>query len=58
MVMGEIAEAMELLLQIVGNDRSFNEDAGRKGLIKAFDMVGGDHPLVSQYRSSLARILH
>ena len=58
MVMGDIAEAMELLLQIVRNDRSFNEDAGRKGLIKAFDMVGGDHPLVSQYRSSLARILH
>lgn len=58
MVSGDIAEAMELLLQIVRNDRSFNEDAGRKGLIKAFDMVGGDHPLVSQYRSSLARTLH
>ena len=58
MVKGDIAEAMELLLLIVRNDRSFNEDAGRKGLIKAFDMVGDDHPLVSQYRSSLARTLH
>ncbi len=58
MSIGDYTEALELLLHIVRNDRSFSEDAGRKGMVMAFDMIGGDHELVSKYRSLLARILH
>ena len=58
MVNSNFAEALELLLQIVKADRSFNDDAGRKGMISAFDMIGSDNPLVSEYRSLLARNLH
>lgn len=58
MVNGNFAEALDLLLQIVKADRSFNEDAGRKGMICAFDMIGSDNPLVSEYRSLLASYLH
>ncbi len=58
MVNSNYAEALELLLEIVRNDRSFNDDAGRRAMISAFDLIGSDHPLVSQYRSTLARTLH
>ena len=55
---GDFAIALERLLQIVKHDRTFNDDAGRTGMIMAFDMLGSDHELVSQYRRQLARILH
>lgn len=58
MVAGNFAEALELLLQIVRADRSFKADAGRKGMIFAFDMIGDENPLVSEYRGLLARNLH
>ncbi len=57
-VTGHFSSALERLLQITTHDRKFNDDAGRKGLIMAFDMLGNDHELVSQYRRLLARILH
>ena len=50
--------ALESLLLIVRHDRSFDDDAGRRGLIKAFDMLGQNHPLVPKYRSLLARTLN
>ncbi len=58
MITGEYSAALELLLNIVKHDRSFNDDAGRKGMLMAFDMIGADHELVSQYRRLLAPILH
>jgi thioredoxin-like negative regulator of GroEL len=27
-------------------DRGFEDDAGRKGLLELFDMLGGEHPSV------------
>ena len=58
MASGNFAQALDLLLRIVMHDRRFNDDAGRKGMISAFDMIGDDHELVTQYRRSLARTLH
>ena len=49
---------LELLLQIVKNDRSFNNDAGRLGLIAAFDLIGSADELVGKYRSLLANLLN
>ena len=55
---GNPEEALISLLEIVKHDRDYNNDAGRLGLIKAFDMLGSNHELVPKYRGLLARTLH
>jgi len=54
---GNYAAALENLLFIMRKDRSFNEDAGRKGLLAVFELLGND-PLVSRYRSKMSSLLH
>ncbi len=58
LVHNEPESALDILMNIVRHDRSYNDDAGRKGLIKAFDMLGKDHPLVPVYRGKLAALLN
>ena len=55
---GDYENAMECLLQIMRIDRSFGDDAGRLGLIEIFDLLGGEHPVVQQYRRKLFNLLH
>jgi putative thioredoxin len=55
---GDYENAMECLLQIMRSDRSFEDDAGRKGLLELFDMLGGEHPSVQKYRRKLFTLLH
>ena len=55
---GNYEDAMECLLTIMRVDRSFDEDAGRKGLLAIFDMLGGEHPSVQKYRRKLFTLLH
>jgi len=50
--------AFESLLRIMQKDRSFNDDAGRKGLLDLFDILGADNPLVSKYRRKMFTLLH
>ncbi len=50
-------DALENLFFIMRKDRSFNEDAGRKGLVAIFELLGHD-PLVSRYRSKMSSLLH
>ena len=51
-------DAMECLLTIMRKDRSFEDDAGRSGLLEIFDMLGGEHPSVQKYRRKLFTLLH
>ena len=39
-------------------DRSFGEDAGRRSLLQAFDVLGEQDELVAQYRRRMASLLH
>ena len=55
---GHYEPALQCLLTIMQTDREFEEDAGRLGLLKLFDLLGGDHPLVQQYRRKLFTLLH
>ena len=50
--------AMECLLTIMRSDRSFEDDAGRNGLLELFDLLGGEHPSVQTYRRKLFTLLH
>jgi putative thioredoxin len=49
--------AMQHLLAIMQKDRSFGDDAARKTLLKAFDMLGDD-PLVAIYRRKMFNFLY
>jgi len=55
---GDYVAAMEQLIEIVRSDRNYNDDAGRTGLLKIFDMLGHNHELVGQYRRKLAQVLN
>jgi putative thioredoxin len=50
--------AMECLLEIMRRDREYQDEAGRQGLLELFDMLGGEHPSVQQYRRKLFNLLH
>jgi len=55
---GLYEEAMETLIQIMTIDRKFQDDAGRKGLLALFDMLGGEQEAVQKYRRKLFTLLH
>lgn len=47
---------MDLLLELLRQDRSFGEDAGRRALMRVFELLGDD-PRVSRYRGRMANLL-
>ncbi|MES9905613.1 MAG: thioredoxin [Sedimenticola sp.] len=51
-------EALELLLQLLRKDRSYGDDAARKGLLALFDLLGGSGELVARYRKQMFNALH
>lgn len=55
---GNHEAAIQLLMNIMLKDRSFNDDAGRKGLIDIFDLLGNENPLVQTYRRKMFTLLH
>ena len=55
---GEYEEAMEQLLEVLKRDRAFRDDAGRKGLIEVFNLLGNSGPLVKRYRRMMASAMH
>lgn len=58
MLQANYEAAMEQLLEIMRSDRSYGDDAGRKGLIKVFEMLGGSGELVTRYRQKMASLLY
>lgn len=58
MLSGEPEPGLDMLLDIVSTDRKFNDDAGRKALVMAFDLLGRDHPVVADYRRKLSVVLN
>ncbi|WP_018879768.1 thioredoxin [Thioalkalivibrio sp. ALE9] len=58
MLSGRAEEALGLYLQLMKQHRSYNEGAGQKGLLAAFEVLGNDHPLVGQFRRQMASLLY
>ena len=54
---GDYETAMEKLLKIMQTDRKFEDDIGRKTLLKVFDMLG-HNPLVETYRRKMFNFLY
>ena len=55
---GRHQDGLEELLEMVRRDRTWNEEAARKAMLAVFNLLGGQGPLVSEYRRKLARALN
>jgi putative thioredoxin len=54
---GNIAAAMDGLIDILRQDKHFHDDGVRKVLLSLFEILGDNHPLAQQYRRELAMVL-
>lgn len=57
-VNGDYETGMDQLFEIMRRDRGFEDDAGRKGLISVFEILGNEDKRVQRYRSKMFNILH
>lgn len=55
---GRYEPAMEQFLELVRRNRSYGDEAGRKGMLAAFNLAGSRDPAVTRYRALLARTLN
>lgn len=55
---GDAEGALEQYLEILRRDRRYGDDAGRKGLLAMFELLGNQGPLVNRYRSQMFTVLH
>jgi putative thioredoxin len=55
---GDYQPALDNLLMLMQKDRGYGDDAGRKGMLMVFDLLGGEGDLVAAYRAKLARALY
>ena len=53
----ETEAAVDELLELFRRDRTWNEDAARKQLVKIFEVLGFSHPLAKSGRSRLSTLL-
>ncbi len=55
---GDASPALELLLTIMRRDRKFNDDLGRRSLVRAFQLLGDTDERVAQYRKRMTALLY
>lgn len=57
-VAGKHREALELCLKVVQRDRAGMGNPAREAMLRIFDLLGSDSPLVPEYRRKLATALY
>ncbi|MCW8962817.1 MAG: thioredoxin [Gammaproteobacteria bacterium] len=55
---GQHEAALIQLLEIMKKDRSWQDDAGRNGMLAMFDLIPGQPELVGKYRRQMFNLLH
>jgi putative thioredoxin len=55
---GEYEAALREYLAVVAADRAHGDDAGRKGMLNVFAVLGNDSDLVRRYRRELAAVIN
>jgi len=55
---GDFGTALAEWLELMRRDRKFDDDVARRSLLQAFDLLGEQDPLVTQYRRRMAALLH
>ncbi|MFZ2096026.1 MAG: tetratricopeptide repeat protein [Anaerolineales bacterium] len=54
---GNIAAAMDGMIDILRQDKHYHDDETRQVLLSLFEVLGDNHPLTQQYRRELAMVL-
>ncbi len=54
----DLEGALEQYYRIMLHDRAYNDEAGRRGMIDLFELLGNEHPLTRQYRRRMFGLLH
>ncbi len=57
-VAGDYEAALEQLLELLKRDRAYGDDAGRRGMVSVFDLLGGAGDLVAKYRARMMTALY
>ncbi len=57
MLRGNLAGAMDGVIDILRQDKHYHNDEARKMLLGLFEILGDKHPLTQQYRRELAMVL-
>lgn len=55
---GDLEGALQQLLELLRRDRSWGDDAGRKGMLQIFELLGGQGELVNRYRRLMFTAMH
>ena len=55
---GDYEGALELLFELMRRDRTYGDDAGRKGMLTIFDLLGGTGDLVSHWRRRMSAAMY
>lgn len=55
---GDLAGALEQLIEIIRRDRTFRKDEPRQTVLRVFDLAGGKGELVNKFRRQLAQALN
>lgn len=55
---GDYEPALEQLLELVGRNRSYGDDAGRRAMLRIFSLLGSQDPRVRSFRARLSQILN
>lgn len=50
--------ALEQLAAIMDRDEYFDDSYAQQAMLRIFNIIGRDHPLVSKYRANLKRYAH
>jgi putative thioredoxin len=58
MVAGRSQEALDLYLRLMQRHRNYGNNAGHKGMLAAFEVLGPRHELVNQYRRKMVSLLY
>ncbi|MDX9767107.1 MAG: thioredoxin, partial [Ectothiorhodospiraceae bacterium] len=54
---GDYDSALDMLMLLMQKHRAFGDEAGRKGLLAAFEVMGPDDPRVASYRRRMFTLL-
>jgi putative thioredoxin len=54
---GQLREALEGFLEVVGRDRKWKDDGARLAMLALFDQLGSDHALTQEFRRQLQIVL-
>lgn len=50
--------ALQGFLQVLSKDRKYRDDGARKAMLMIFDLIGGEHPLTTEYRKKMTSAMY